>query len=721
MGWNNSVAVSDPSAGVETEPSPALEALLGAASAGRLASLLDASPSAVGVLELDGEAVTVAYLNPAARAAAALPAEEIAGSRLGDVFPGLEGEAVRGFLAAALTASGTVSLRGYVGPAGNRWSFDATAIGDSRLLVAAQPAASELGGNAGDALGLQFALEAAMSLSSTLKPREVVNNLLRQALEVLSAERATLSRIEGEEIVIEATRAREHEDATWIGRHYSLSYLDSQPLVRQALETGRAVVGGPLDPSTAAPEFRSALEEVGHTANLPLLLGDRPEALLVVSRGRDEPPFTEAEVTTLQLLGNAAMLALRNARLFSDAEDAARRLQVGVETALDLASQLQLEDVVQRVLSRAADISGADRVTLCTLEDGNLVIEDSYDRHGRRPIPPGAHLRVDTQPLIVEALRTGRALQAGSVNVEAMAEAYQADLRRLHHFATVPLAFRGEVMGAMNLSRERDEPFTEQQLSHLTQMGQVAVLALRNARLFAELEAASRSKSEFLNLAAHELRTPISVIKGYISLILEGSLADLPEVMVQPLKIVQEKATELNATVEDLLAAARVQAGTITSNPVEIDLRTIIGHAAARVAPAITLAGGRLDVSLPGGPVNVVCDETHVERILDNLLNNAVAYSGEAPDIALRIAVERSVARVEVEDHGRGVPEAQRDRIFEQFVRVEDAAYGYTPGTGLGLYISRGLARQHGGDVELARSTPGQGSTFTLTLPLSRR
>jgi signal transduction histidine kinase len=272
----------------------------------------------------------------------------------------------------------------------------------------------------------------------------------------------------------------------------------------------------------------------------------------------------------------------------------------------------------------------------------------------------------------------------------------------------------------LNLSRYADEPFSPEELMALTQIGQIAALAVRNARLFGELEAASRSKTDFLNLAAHELRTPISVIKGYVSLIAEGSLGELPSQLLQPLAIIGEKTAELNRLVEDLLAAARVQAGSIAVNVQEVDVGALVEAAVERARPSLDLAQGRLELELPARELRALLDPAHLDRILDNLLNNAVAYSTGPPELRVALREDGARLRIEVQDRGRGIPGEDQERVFDQFVRLEDSRYGYAPGTGLGLYISRGLAQRHGGDVVLVESTPGAGSTFAVVLPHAR-
>ena len=115
----------------------------------------------------------------------------------------------------------------------------------------------------------------------------------------------------------------------------------------------------------------------------------------------------------------------------------------------------------------------------------------------------------------------------------------------------------------------------------------------------------------------------------------------------------------------------------------------------------------------------IPADPDHVGRILDNLINNAFNYSPAPPRVSVTIETDAGSALIRVEDHGRGIGSEHRDRIFQQFYRVDDAVEGYPPGTGLGLFISRALAERYGGGLDLEWSEPGIGSRFVLRLPLS--
>jgi signal transduction histidine kinase len=237
--------------------------------------------------------------------------------------------------------------------------------------------------------------------------------------------------------------------------------------------------------------------------------------------------------------------------------------------------------------------------------------------------------------------------------------------------------------------------------------------------LYSAAQESSRSKSEFLNMAAHELRTPLSVVSGYLALLAEGSLGTAPPTWQMPLEMLNAKTGELNRIVDDLLLASRMDVGSLPERMLTFDLRDAARAALKRIEPRALLL--KADVSIQAGnePLLVEADPEHVGRILDNLLNNALTYCAGIPIVALTAADPQS-PRLEVRDNGVGIPVEKREVVFERFVRLDDAKIGPVPGTGLGLYISRELARRHGGSLELEEGPSGEGSVFTLRLPVAR-
>ncbi len=222
---------------------------------------------------------------------------------------------------------------------------------------------------------------------------------------------------------------------------------------------------------------------------------------------------------------------------------------------------------------------------------------------------------------------------------------------------------------------------------------------------------AERLKSDFIATISHELRTPITPIRGYADLLKRRWDRMSVEKRESVLDTIEERADHLARLVDDLLMAAR--ADTESSLRVEtapVDLVEVVAEAATGF-PEID---GRLEIS-PSPPRMVIADRTRVIQIISNLVGNALKYTPAGSPIEIRFDGEAPMVTVEVTDHGPGIAADEQEKVFERFYRIEDPLTMRTGGSGLGLHISRQLARAMGGDVTL-KSSPGQGSTFILRL-----
>jgi len=237
------------------------------------------------------------------------------------------------------------------------------------------------------------------------------------------------------------------------------------------------------------------------------------------------------------------------------------------------------------------------------------------------------------------------------------------------------------------------------------------------SRLYASAQLGSEAKTRFLHMAAHELRTPITVVTGYLSMLSDGTLGNVPEGWRNPLEMLIGKARELNGIVADLLEASRIEANALPRSHDHIDLRTVVENATERARPGAGLLGGEIATDLPPDPVPLDGDAKQLGRILDNLINNGLTYSTRAPRLRVSVSSEGARALVRVADNGAGIPPSERERVFERFQRANDPTFRHVSGTGLGLFISRQLAEGHGGSLVIESSTPDDGSVFALALP----
>ncbi len=230
-----------------------------------------------------------------------------------------------------------------------------------------------------------------------------------------------------------------------------------------------------------------------------------------------------------------------------------------------------------------------------------------------------------------------------------------------------------------------------------------------------ELEV-DRMKSEFISLVSHELRTPLTSIKGYVDLLMDGEVGEVPEEQLEFLGIVKSNADRLVTLINDLLDISRIESGRVELKLASVDVVRIIRGVVTLLKPQIESKGQELSLDLPAIPVVASGDSDRVTQIVTNLLSNAYKYTPAGGTIGISVRTEGEWVRVEVQDSGIGLSEEEQAQLFTKFFRAKNRTTQEVGGTGLGLPIVKSLVEMHGGKITVF-SAPGQGSTFAFTLP----
>jgi signal transduction histidine kinase len=234
-------------------------------------------------------------------------------------------------------------------------------------------------------------------------------------------------------------------------------------------------------------------------------------------------------------------------------------------------------------------------------------------------------------------------------------------------------------------------------------------------RDFSEKHALEQLRADFLSMITHDIKVPLTVILGYTEMLTdpEPPPGDVP---IDILTRIRESGERIHALVCNFLDLSRIEAGRLRLDMRPFDLRAMLdntmeqhGASARRKGLSLTLAGEALD--------EVVADELQLERVITNLLANAIKYTPSGGSITVSTGHREGRISVAVQDTGRGIPPDELPHLFEKYRRVREAKR--TEGTGLGLFIAKTIVEAHGGDIRV-ESAPGAGSTFTLLLPAVR-
>ncbi|MFH1101766.1 MAG: ATP-binding protein [Methanobacteriota archaeon] len=233
-----------------------------------------------------------------------------------------------------------------------------------------------------------------------------------------------------------------------------------------------------------------------------------------------------------------------------------------------------------------------------------------------------------------------------------------------------------------------------------------------------QLKKLDRIKSDFLNITSHELRTPMSAIKGYIQMIMKQTLGQITKEQQQALTVILRNTDRLDNLIRDILDVSRLESGTMKFVPEKIDTRKMVNEAVETMQPTADLKNIKINTEIEQDIPEMIVDHERIKQVIINIVNNAIKFSPNGTIINVRTKKDKDQVLFEIQDFGRGIPKDKREKIFEIFYQVDSGMDRKFGGAGLGLAISRGIVLSHGGNI-WAESEPGNGSTFRFTLPIT--
>lgn len=282
-----------------------------------------------------------------------------------------------------------------------------------------------------------------------------------------------------------------------------------------------------------------------------------------------------------------------------------------------------------------------------------------------------------------------------------------------HGLLVLPLDLQGG-RGAMVVIGGGRPPISgDGDLKRLQHYATSITAGLERVTLNTKIHALERAKTELLSIASHELRGPMTVIKGYLTMLEAGILGEVSPKAQSVLPLLISKADEVEWLVERMIETARLEEGRLELNMRRCDILELTEKATSGMRTLMN--GHELRLDEPSDPLEAEVDPERFQIVVRNLLSNAVKYSPTGSEVLVKVSRDDDMAKVSVSDQGVGIAPEDQDRIFNRFARI--ASTQHVEGTGLGLWLSREIARRHAGDLTV-QSSLGAGSTFVLAVPL---
>ncbi|MFL7868038.1 MAG: GAF domain-containing protein [Anaerolineales bacterium] len=558
-------------------------------------------------------------------------------------------------------------------------------------------------------------------LTSTLELEPLLQNILENAVNILNCEAGSLFLVDEQtdDLVFKVT-VGPPTSAELIGQRVPAG----SGIVGRAAQTRQPIVEN--HGQTSAARFAAADQQTGFTSKsllaVPLLYKDNVIGVIEVINRKDKLPFGEDDQTLLSAFAGQAAVGIENARLFTltDQELAARveELSVMQRIGRELNASLETDRAMRITLEWAMRQSKAEAGLIGMLADEKLRVmaEQGYGDLTEHFVDGLLPLDI---PTVKSAMQTAQPQQAS-----LQSDSVGSILPGAHTQIAIPIRREADIIGLLFLESVSD---TQQDVAFLNRLSDQAAIAISNAQLYEEVQQANTAKSEFVSFVAHELKNPMTSIKGYTELLSAGAVGPINEMQTNFLTTIRSNVERMSTLVSDLNDNAKIEAGRLRLEYKAIDIHDIVDEVVRSTRRQIEDKKQELQLDVPDKTPPIWADRTRIGQILTNLVSNAHKYTPEGGKIIFGTEVAENqwdpngaaqVVHIWVKDNGIGISPEDQPKIFGKFFRSDDQKAREVPGSGLGLNITKSLVEMQGGRIWFD-SEYRNGTTFHFTIPVA--
>ncbi len=564
-------------------------------------------------------------------------------------------------------------------------------------------------------------------LTSTLETEPLLQSILQSAVDILNCQAGSLMLMDEntDELVFRSVVSPVASDL--IGRRMP----SDRGIAGRSIKTGQPII---VNDVTDFPEwFNKTDKDTGFTTRrllvIPLKIKDRIIGVIEVINKKDGSIFSQDDQDLLSTFAPQAAVAIDNARLYTMTDQA-------------LAARVEELSVMQRIdreLNASLDTSTAMRITLgwamrqSGANAGLVGVLQNDDTAGVRVMASEGYAK-ELEPLQSEVLpvadyKLQDAIEGGlpirrSLNGKGDLHAI---LNGGHSQAIIPIRRETDTIGLLLLESTSENQLADETMNFLIRLSDHASTAISNAQLYSAVQQANLAKSDFVSFVAHELKNPMTSVKGYTELISAGAVGPITDVQANFLSTIKANIERMNTLVSDLNDMSKIEVGRLRLDFKSLRLTDSIETVIRSTKKQVEEKQQTLNVSLPTDLPLVWADRTRLEQVLVNLVSNAHKYTPASGEV--EVAAEHcknqwdpngaaEVVHIWVKDNGIGISEEDQKKIFQKFFRSDDPKTREVTGTGLGLNITKSLVEMQGGRIWF-ESEFRKGTTFHFTVPVS--
>jgi len=537
--------------------------------------------------------------------------------------------------------------------------------------------------------------QVSQNLGVSLNLDEVLTQVMDAVIQLTGAERGFLTLVDSESSDLNLVAARNIQQENLQRKDMEVS----RTVIQSVIESGKGVLATDAQDDPRFSEQESVIfYALRSIMCAPLRARGRIIGVIYVDNRAQSGIFTKDDLNLLNTFATQAAVAIENAQLYTRADQAlasrVSELEILSHIDQELNARLDLDHVLE--ITRQWAINGIEAaqgwVALCDDEDAapNLV---------SGPQGGDVHELEDWVIAKIQEHPVPQLIPAKEGNPA---------------YFLAPLSHAGKIIGAIIVTHP--QTITESDQQFLARLAGRAAAAVENARLYEAIEFANEAKSQFVSIVTHELRIPLTSIKGYTDLIRQRVVGEITDQQAEFLDVIGNNVGRMADLISDLSDISRIERGKINLRFDFITVQNHILETLSSLRHKLDEKSQNLVTDLPEDALQAYADPSRVVQVVTNLVSNAWKYTPEGGDITIRAFAKNGHICVEVIDTGIGISEEEQTKLFTQFFRSESPIVREQTGWGLGLNVTQRLIEIMGGEIGFS-SQVDEGSTFWFTLP----